>query len=132
MQGFMSRLDEVNADAEQAPGFIWRLQSEDGDATSVRPYPDERMLINLTVWESVDTLAAFVYRGVHKDVLQRGGEWFEPASEPAIALWWIPVGALPTALEGVERLARLRREGPSEHAFTFRKRFPPPSRATQD
>jgi hypothetical protein len=123
MADFVAGLDEINALADQSPGFVWRLQTEDGNATSVRPYEDDRMLVNLSVWESAEALADFVYRTDHVRFLRRRREWFEPPVEAIVVLWWVPVGTTPTPAEAVARLDRLRAHGPTPHAFTFRHRF---------
>jgi hypothetical protein len=117
---FIALLPEVNALAERSPGFVWRLQDEEkGDATTLRPFgPD--VLVNLSVWESVEALRAFVYRTVHLEPMRRRREWFVPPTEEHLVLWWIPAGTLPTTGEAGERLALLRRIGPSPEAFTFR------------
>ncbi len=124
--GFMNALDEINALAEASPGFVWRLQTEEGNATALRPYDDESILINLSTWASIDALAAYVYRSDHTGFLRRRAEWFEPMSEMILALWWVPAGHRPTEAEAVARLDHLRQHGPTAHAFTFRRRFEPP------
>jgi hypothetical protein len=126
MSGFVNLLDEINALADQSPGFVWRLQTEEGDATSLRPYEDERILFNLSVWESIDALKSYVYRSAHTDVMRRRGEWFEKFDGMYLALWWVEVGHIPTISEAKERLERLSKEGESELAFTFKRIFPPP------
>ena len=126
MEGFVSRLDAINALAETSPGFVWRLQDESGNATSFRPYDDERVIINVSVWASVETFRQFVYRSAHGEMVRNGRQWFEPASEEQIAMWWLPAGERPTLDEAVERLAQLRKHGPSSRAFHFAKPFPPP------
>ena len=130
MQGFMSRLEEINQLAEATPGFVWRLQTDAGDATALRPYEDERILINMSVWESPDHLAAFAYRNMdHRGVMRRRREWFEEM-KVYMALWWIPAGHTPTIAEAMEKLALLEKLGPTPDAFTFKKPFPPPSGAS--
>ncbi len=124
---FMEALDPVNALAEASPGYVWRFQTDDGNATAVRPYDDESILVNMSVWESVDALADFVYRSHHTDYLRRRGEWFERMTETITALWWVPAGHIPTIEEGIGRLDHLRAHGPSAQAFTFRDRFPAPT-----
>jgi len=127
MEGFVSRLDEINAVAERSPGFVWRLQSDAGDATAIRPFDDDRILINLTVWESVEALEGYVYKSAHGELFRQGRKWFEPLAQSSLVLWWIPAGELPTEAQAMERLARLHAEGPSAEAFTFGHRFPAPS-----
>ena len=122
---FMNALDEINALAERSPGFRWRFQTEDGNATAVRPYEDDSILINMSVWESIEALNDYVYRSDHTSYLRRRREWFERLSEVVVALWWVPVGHQPSIEEGVARLEKLRADGPSVDAFTFRQRFSP-------
>lgn len=126
MADFVAQLPPVNALAEQSPGFVWRLQSEDGDATSIRVYDDEMIIINLTVWENVESLREFVYKGAHHTVLRDRKRWFEKFEGPYYALWWIPAGQVPSAEEGKARLEYLRKEGDTPHAFSFRHLFPEP------
>jgi hypothetical protein len=124
--GFVAALDSVNAHAERAPGFVWRLQTEEGDATAVRAFDDPLLIVNLSVWASVDALKAFAYGDEgHRAVLRRRREWFERSVEPHLALWWIPAGTTPTVAEAAARLSHLREHGPTEHAFTFREAFAP-------
>ena len=123
MAEFMALLDPVNAVADASPGFVWRLQTEEGNATALRPYEDERMIVNMSVWESIEDLAAFVYRSGHVDVMRRRREWFEPM-KPYMVLWWVPAGHVPTVEEAKDRLAHLRDHGPTPFAFTFKACFP--------
>jgi hypothetical protein len=125
MSGFVARLDEINAIADRSPGFVWRLQTEEGNATYLRPYDDERILINMSVWESVEALEAFVYRSLHVELLRQRHEWFEKFEGVYAALWWVPAGHRPSVDEARKRLRRLEEEGPTPFAFTFRNRFPP-------
>jgi hypothetical protein len=127
LSGFVSRLADINALADSAPGFVWRLQTEDGDATAFRPYDDDRILVNMSVWESLETLGQFVYRSPHAEVMRRRREWFEKLTEAFLALWWVPAGHRPTIEEAKERLAHLREHGATPYAFTFRQPFAAPS-----
>ena len=120
---FRNALDAINALAESTPGFVWRLQDDTGNATSIHLFDDPLEIINLSVWESVEALAAFTYRSAHTAFLRRRREFFEPAGVPILCLWWIPEGTLPTPQEALDRLAHLRMHGPSPTAFTFRDRF---------
>ena len=126
MEGFRSQLDPINALADRSPGFVWRLQTEDGNATAIRPFADERMAINMSVWESLDALQQYVYRSEHVGPLRDRQQWFEPIEGPILVLWWIPAGHVPSVEEAKERLQTLKERGPSPDAFTFRQPFPPP------
>jgi hypothetical protein len=126
MEGFRSQLGPLNALADRSPGFVWRLQTEDGNAIAIRPFPDERMAINMSVWESLDALQQFVYRTAHAGPLRDRRHWFELIEGPTQALWWIPVGHIPTVAEALDRLQHLKEHGSSTAAFTFRTPFPPP------
>jgi Domain of unknown function (DUF3291) len=128
MAGFVGGLAEINALADAAPGFVWRLRDEDGqDATSLRPYgPD--IMVNYSVWESVEALRDFAYRGPHLESLRRRREWFDYAGiEAHLVLWWVPAGVIPTLDEARDRLDMLTRKGPGPDAFTLRKAYPPPA-----
>jgi hypothetical protein len=126
---FMDALDRVNALAEQSPGFVWRFQTEDGNATAVRPYADELIIVNMSVWDSLDALAEYVYRSDHTEFLRRRREWFERMPEASVVLWWVAAGTHPTVDDGIARLERLRRDGPTVDAFTFRQPYEPGSGA---
>ena len=127
MAEFVAQLPPINALAEQSPGFIWRLQSESGDATSFKVYDDELIIVNLTVWESVDALREYVYRSAHHGVLRDRKRWFEKFDGPYYVLWWVPAGHLPSTQEGKERLEYLREHGDTRYAFSFKNVFPKPS-----
>jgi hypothetical protein len=132
MAGFASRLEEINALADQAPGFVWRLKTEAGNATYLRPYDDDRILINMSVWESVEALRAYVYHGPHLELLRDRHQWFEPFERPYLALWWVPVGHRPSVDEAKKRLAHLEQHGPTAFAFTFRTLLPPDEALLRD
>jgi GNAT superfamily N-acetyltransferase len=116
---FASGLDPVNAAGEAAPGYIWRLQSDSGNATDIQMYDNPLAILNLTVWDSVDSLRAFAFGGIHRDFLRRRNEWFDPATTRT-AMWWLPAGDLPTAQEAVDRLDFVAQFGDSPYAFQFR------------
>jgi hypothetical protein len=131
LAGFMSRLDELNALADKSPGFVWRLQTSEGNATYLRPYDDDRILVNMSVWESIETLRQYVYGPAHTDLLKQRHEWFERFSGSYMALWWVPAGHLPGIDEAKKRLAYLDAHGPTEFAFTFKTTFVPDERFQQ-
>ena len=107
MAGFVDRLDEINALAEGSPGFVWRLQTADGNATYLRPYDDDRILVNMSVWSSVETLQHYVYRTAHAELLRQRQAWFENFAGAYAAFWWVPAGHLPGIDEATKRLACL-------------------------
>jgi len=125
LQDFVDLLDPINALAESSPGFVWRLVTEDGDATAIRGFGDDRIIINMSTWASIEALGAFVYSGDHAAVMRRRREWFEQIREAYTALWWVPVGHRPTVTEAEARVAALREHGPSSYAFTFKQPFAP-------
>jgi hypothetical protein len=124
---FMAALDPINALADGSPGFVWRLQTAEGNATSLRSFDDDLIISNMSVWESIETLRAYVYTSAHTGVLRRRREWFGVYETAYMALWWIPAGHRPTIEEAKERLAVLDRLGPTHKAFTFRAPFDPPA-----
>jgi hypothetical protein len=121
MQGFVDRLDEINSIADNAPGFIWRLQSEEGDATSIRAFDNPLLLINMSVWEDIESLKAFVYKTFHVELIQDRDAWFGKMLQVHQALWWVPAGHIPTIEEGKQKLDYLQQHGPGATAFTFAK-----------
>lgn len=130
MADFADNLDRINAVAEASPGFVWRLQTEEGDATAIRPFDDnENMLVNMSVWRDVASLNTYVYSSAHVELMRRRREWFEPMREAFVVLWWVPRGHRPSVQEAIARLDTLRAKGPTAEAFTFRKAFDPPGAA---
>lgn len=124
---FTEALGPVNAIADAATGFRWRLQTEDGDATAVRGFGDERIVVNLSVWASIEDLADFAYRNpAHLAVLRRRREGFRRLGQASQVLWWVPAGHRPSVVEAERKLAHLRADGPTPHAFTFKSPFPAP------
>lgn len=123
MSGFADRLDEINALADDASGFVWRLQTENGDATSLQVFDDPLLLINMSVWTSVDALKHFVYQSLHVDLIRDRDAWFNKMLNAHQALWWIPAGHTPSIQEGKDKLLHLQEHGPSKVAFTFAKPF---------
>jgi hypothetical protein len=124
---FVAALAPVNALADAAPGFVWRLQGETGDATPIRVFDDDAVIVNLSVWESLEAFRGFVYDGGHLAVLRRRLEWFERPAGPHTALWWVDPGTLPTPEDGARRLALLAERGPTAEAFDLAHVVPPPT-----
>jgi Domain of unknown function (DUF3291) len=126
LREFMDLLAPINALADAAPGFVWRLQTEDGNATAVQVFDDPALIVNMSVWESVETLNDFVFGGEHVRVMRRRVEWFVRMRAAYTALWWVPAGTLPTVPEAEQRLVALRENGPTAYAFSFKRPFPAP------
>lgn len=126
MSGFVARLEGLNELADASPGFVWRYQTDAGDATEVRVFEDELILFNMSVWESVEALENYVYRSNHLEAVQKRADWFERPARTPLVLWWVKTGHIPTVEEAKERFDLLWRDGPTPTAFTFRERFPPP------
>jgi hypothetical protein len=122
---FVAGLESINALADASPGFVWRLQDETGDATSIRPFGDDSILVNMSVWASFEALRAYVYDSEHVAYMRRRREWFTKLESALLALWWIPAGTLPTTMDARERLDHLDAHGPTPLAFTFRRAFTP-------
>ncbi|CAL2095056.1 DUF3291 domain-containing protein [Tenacibaculum sp. 190524A02b] len=126
MKEFVDNLDKVNELAEGSEGFVWRLKDESNNAASFNPYNDEQVIINISVWETVEALENFTYKTFHTDFLKRRKEWFQKYGKAHYAMWWIKEGEFPTVEEAVEKLDYFQKNGASEKAFDFRKRFSKP------
>jgi hypothetical protein len=129
MAEFVANLDRINALAEGSPGFVWRLQTQDGNATAIRPFEDENTAVNLSVWSDVAALNQYVFRSAHTEIMRRRGEWFERMREAYMVLWWVRKGHRPDVAEAIAKLEILRANGPTANAFTFRQAFPAPDTA---
>ncbi|KKC99340.1 DUF3291 domain-containing protein [Photobacterium halotolerans] len=125
IKDFVDNLAPVNAIAESSEGFIWRLQDESGDATSIQAFDDPNIIVNMSVWESVDSLKNFMFRTHHRDIMRRKAEWFHRPAEDTYVLWWVEDDHIPTIAEAKARLEYLRRQGDSPFAFTFKSNFTP-------
>jgi hypothetical protein len=126
MKEFAENLDPVNAAAEASEGFVWRLKDDSNNATGLNPYNDEQVIINLSVWESMEALEKFMYKTSHAEFLRRRKEWFGRFGKAHTAMWWIPAGQYPTVQEAVDKLDYLQKNGATEEAFDFRNKFPAP------
>jgi len=128
MADFFANIDRINALAESHDGFVWRLQEEEtGNSMSIRAFSDQRLVVNMSVWESADHLFDYVYKTAHVEIMKRRKEWFEFMADSHLVLWWIEAGQIPTLDEAKTRLEHLREHGASEFAFTIKKRFPAPT-----
>ena len=125
MEGFVRRLDPVNAVADASPGFVWRYETEDEEPEEVRVFGDESILFNMSVWESIEDLEAFVYRSNHLEVLQQKSRWFERSTRAPLVLWWVEAGHIPSVEEAKERFDILWRDGPGAAVFSFKERYEP-------
>ena len=123
MADFVANLDPINRLAENSNGFVWRLRDETNNATSIRIFDDDFLIVNMSVWENIDALFQFVYQSDHLEVFKRRKEWFEKMPEMHMVLWYVPKGSIPSIADAQERLTHLRLHGESPYAFTFRKKF---------
>lgn len=130
MVDFVANLDRINALAEGSPGFVWRLQTGEGNATALRPLGADT-LVNVSVWRDVESLNKYVYQSAHVEIMRRRKEWFERTREAYVVLWWVPRRHRPTVSEAISKLELLRAQGPTREAFTFRHAFPPPDAEQQ-
>jgi len=127
---FVSELDRINALAEASPGFVWRLKGEGNDATDLQhPFGDDH-IVNMSVWDSVDALHAYVYRSAHAPIMAQRKRWFSHLSDAWTVLWWVPIAHRPDVHEAYDRLQRLRSDGPGPEAFTFKRAWPAPGVGT--
>lgn len=129
MKEFVDNLEAVNTLAEESEGFIWRLKDDTGsyNATSLNPYNDEQIIINVSVWESIETLEHYMYKTFHSEFLKRRKEWFLKFGKAHTAMWWIPEGHIPTLDEAIEKLDYLQKNGVSELVFDLRNKYPAPN-----
>jgi len=125
MSDFVANLERVNALAERSPGYVWRFQTEEGDATAARPLGEDT-LVNMSVWRDVESLNKYVYGAAHVEIMRRRREWFERMKQAYVVLWWVPKGHRPAMTEAIAKLDLLRSGGPTAEAFTFRQAFLPP------
>ena len=129
MAGFVAQLDRINQLADESPGFVWRLQTDEGDATSLRVFDDPMLLVNLSLWESFAALKAYVYSSEHRNLLRDRQRWFGRLPGAHLALWWLPAGTVPSVDDAKARLSLINRGGPGPQAFTFSRAYPAPSHA---
>jgi hypothetical protein len=125
MADFVAALDRVNAMADDSPGFVWRLQSDTGNATDIVAFDDPLIIINMSLWETIDDLFEFTYRSSHSAIMAQRRNWFDKLDSPHMALWWVPAGTIPDVLQAREKLDLLARLGPTSAAFTFKQRYDP-------
>jgi len=129
---FVARLDEINALAESAPGFVWRFKEESADGPgALAPFHDDQ-IVNFSTWHSPEALHDYVYRTAHAEVMARRREWFSRMRDAYTVLWWVPAGHRPNPSEAHARLERLRADGPTAEAFTFKRPFPVPGTTAPD
>ncbi len=125
MAGFNVRINEINALADKSPGFIWRLETSQGNNLYLRPYDDDRILFNMSVWETVEALKNYAYHSAHAEMVRQRQEWFNKFDGASTALWWVPLGHIPGVDEAKKRLEYLQAHGPTQFAFNFKTVIPP-------
>lgn len=117
---FVENLDRINELAEKSNGFVWRLQDEYGNATAIKAFDDPLIIVNMSVWESIEDLKNYVYKSGHTEIMRKRKNWFEKLTSHNLVMWWIDKGHIPTLTEGIERLEHLNKNGGSEYAFGFK------------
>ena len=130
MAEFVNQLEPINALADRAPGFVWRLQSALSNATDIAYNDDPTMFVNMSVWECLEALRHYVYRSDHIRVLRDRAKWFEKLDKPIYCLWWVPAGHTPTVAEGRERMEHYQKHGPTPFSFWFSQHCPEPADET--
>jgi Domain of unknown function (DUF3291) len=123
MADFIANLDPINALAEKSDGFIWRLIGDGNDATSIKIFDDDYLIVNMSVWENREALSKFVYQSSHVEIFKRRKEWFEKMPVMHMVLWYVPANHEPTVEEAMVRLNHLRNHGETPYAFSFKKNF---------
>lgn len=124
---FVAQREPLNALADRAPGFVWRLKSESGDATDIAYNDDPLVIVNLSVWESIEALQEFAYQSNHVKVFRHRPKWFEKAQKPSYCLWWLPVGHVPSVAEGRGHWEHYQELGAIPYSFWFSQHFPQPA-----
>ncbi|MDO6766097.1 DUF3291 domain-containing protein [Agarivorans sp. 1_MG-2023] len=127
LKEFVDNLEPINALAEASEGFIWRLKDETGNATEIQAFSNPRIIVNMSVWQSVASLQAFMFKTHHVDFMRRRSEWFDKSPLATYVLWWVEPGHRPTIEEALARLEHLREHGESEHAFSFKSKVKAPA-----
>jgi hypothetical protein len=127
---FVAQLEPINALADEAPGFVWRLKSESGNATDIAYSDDPFVIVNMSVWESLDELRTYAYKSDHAKVFRDRAKWFEKMEKPGYCLWWIPIGHIPSVAEGRERLEHYQVHGATSYSFWFSQHYPRPRDAS--
>lgn len=123
MADFVKNLDPINELAENSKGFVWRLKDDTNNATSIKVYDDDFIIVNMSVWKSIDELYDYVYYSPHVEIFKRRKEWFERMEKKFMCLWYVPENQMPTVADAIERLNYLREHGDTPYAFGFKKRF---------
>jgi hypothetical protein len=127
LEDFVGDLDRINKIAEESKGFIWRLEDESGNALNVNPFNNPTLIVNMSVWETVEDLKNFVYYSGHIEVFIKRAKWFEKMNTPHMALWWVRKDELPTAEDAKNKLLELENHGESQSSFSFKKLFEMPT-----
>lgn len=127
MKDFVENIDRINQLAEASRGFVWRLKDEEDNALSINPFPDNSLLINVSVWTDIEHLKQYVYQSMHAEIMQRKREWFHHFKDFHYALWWTKTGEYPSAEAAAKKLSQLQAKGPNQEVFTFNTAYPPPS-----
>ena len=108
---------------DRSPGFVWRLELRRETPRTFGRITNDRILLNMSVWETIEALRRFIYGTAHVELLRQRHEWFEKFTGAYSALWWVPTGHTPGIDEARKRLAYLDAYGPTQFAFTLQAVF---------
>jgi hypothetical protein len=123
MKGFIDNLAPINALADASDGFIWRLAGENDNATDIQTFSDPNIIVNMSVWSSIEALKIFMFKTHHRDFLRRKKDWFNHIENANYVLWWLEDGTIPCVDDGIVRLEHLRSYGESPYAFSLKVPF---------
>jgi hypothetical protein len=132
LEGFVAAAGPVESAGAAAPGFVWRKHAEVPPGWRTHPFgwdlgDSAGLVVNLSVWESLEALDRFVHEAPHLQALRQRRSWFARHPEATSALWWVREGHRPGLAEAAERLRHLRAHGPTVYAFIAAQPCPVPA-----
>jgi hypothetical protein len=134
VQGFVDRIGDVYRAADNSDGFHARSIRDVGtwlhswgEVELPGCFPaapsKEHVAMTLSLWQDLESVAAFAYHGPHGEALSKRRDWFEKSEFPEYVAWWVPADHAINWKEGNERLEHLHFNGPTAFSFNFAKPF---------